>query len=340
MRNDRRPTRLPVTILKPKDLYYLGVMTLVVAARAAPRAWSERLVGWMGRLAHGFSRRKRASIDASVACAFGDTLSQDARRSIGAEVFRECWRELLLAGVPPGGGDAVRPGFEGAEYLRQALAQGRGVIVWESRGFGHRLLAKHLLAAHGFPVHQIHGPNNMGGLLTDDASASWVRRAVLRPFFDAIERPSVASIYNLAADGTLTSARHLLGLLRDNAILCITGDGQAGQALRPVRFLDSLEPASTGMVTLAEMTGAPILPVFCARVGHRIGLVVERPIDINAALDRESRLRDAVQQFMDRLEAWVRRYPGQFRNWHLIGPRPVDAMSRQAAGDLSPADSG
>jgi lauroyl/myristoyl acyltransferase len=73
------------------------------------------------------------------------------------------------------------------------------------------------------------------------------------------------------------------------------------------------------MVTLAELTGATILPMFSVRSDNRTIVVIEPPIRLDPALDREARLRAAIQQFMRRLETWVRRYPGQFRNWHLVG---------------------
>jgi KDO2-lipid IV(A) lauroyltransferase len=324
-----------VKLAAPADAYYASVIALTAAARVCPsRRARARFARLLGGAAYRFSRSKRRTIEAHVDHVLGG-LDASRRDAIVREVFRTCWQEMLECSAP-----RLRPAelaetrFAGREHLDEALARGRGVILWESRGFGARLAAKNLLAVHGYRVHQVHGPNNLGGLLTSDASATWVRRALVRRYFDSLERRVTAEVLNLPADGTLAFTRRLAALLEQNAIVCITGDGQSGQRLQTVEFLGEEEPISTGMATLAELTGATLLPMFCSDEGTGPELVIEAPIEPDRALPREARVRATMQQFMRRLESWVRERPGQFRNWHLLRlpapPRPASARNLTA----------
>jgi lauroyl/myristoyl acyltransferase len=330
-------------IIRLADLYYLAVMGLVVLTRACPGPRARvALAAAVGRLAFHLSRAKRRAIEAALENTLASSLAPAELGRTVRSVFRECWLELLHWHPSPAELRAFRnTAIGGGQHLARARAAGRGVILWESRGFGGRLAAKQILKAHGIVVHQVHGPHSLGGLATRNASATWFRRAVVRPFFDRLERRFVASVVNLPGDGSLAFARHLYGLLGRNGVLCITGDGQAGLRLREIDFLGGREPVSTGMVTLAELTGATILPMFCVREDGRARLIIEPPVRVDRTLGREGGITGGVQQYMSRLEHWIRRYPGQFRNWHLVGARagrPVPAARGAVA--LGPTGAG
>lgn len=300
-------------LAEAKDLYYLSVVALVaVAGRLPPRARSG-LAGALGRLAYHTSRTKRRLIESNVAKAFGPGAG---RTDIVRAAFREFWREMLwwAEPLPPGGVPIV-----GLEHLRRALDSGRGAILWESTGFGRRLLAKQALHAAGVAVHQIHGPNNLGGLLADLRFGTRVRDAVKR-FFDRRERRFVAAIIDLPASDSLAFTRDLLGRLARNAVLCISGDGRVGQRLVRLRFLGRTTLFAPGMVSLARLTGAPLLPLFCLPGSDgRPRVVIEPPIRIERRAEREQELRCALEQYATLLEAYVRRHPELYRNWHLLG---------------------
>jgi hypothetical protein len=44
------------------------------------------------------------------------------------------------------------------------------IILWESNGFGSRVVAKQVLHARGYFLYQVHGENNLGGFLVNDSS--------------------------------------------------------------------------------------------------------------------------------------------------------------------------
>jgi len=218
----------------------------------------------------------------------------------------------------------------GLEHLRGALDAGRGAILWESAGFGRRLQCKRALNAAGIAVHQIHGPNHLGGLLDEDRFRTRTR-ALVRRFFDGRERRFVADIVDLPASDSLAFTRDLLARLARNAVLCSTGDGRVGQRLVPLPFLGRTTLFASGMVNLAKLAGAPLLPVFCVFGNDgRLRVVVEAPLRIDRGPDREQELRSVLQQYASLLEAYIRRWPELYRNWHLLGEFLDDREERAA----------
>jgi len=113
--------------------------------------------------------------------------------------------------------------------------------------------------------------------------------------------------------------------LRQNAIICITGDGKIGQKLIPLKFLGQTEFFSTGMISLSKISGAPILPMFCTvEKNDKTDLVIEHPIKVEENGDREHGVEISVAKYAALLEAYIRQYPEQYRNWHIVGELPKD----------------
>ena len=71
------------------------------------------------------------------------------------------------------------------------------------------------------------------------------------------------------------------------------------------------------MVSLAKRSGATLLPMICI-TGENGGprLVIERPIDIRG--DREQGFENSVLQYVRLLESYIRRYPENYKKWHLL----------------------
>jgi lauroyl/myristoyl acyltransferase len=284
------------------DLYYLLVIALILLLRLAPyRRQREAFIDGATGAAYLFSRAKRRRIERNLRAALGD-LDDERRRQIVRGSLRGLWEDLFSA-------PERRAEILGLDRLEVALARGKGVILWESNGLGRRAASKQILQSRGLLVHQVHGANNFGGFLETHYAATWLRRAILKPFFDSCERPFVAEIIDLPGSNSLAFTRRLRALLQENAILCISGDGRSGQKLISLPFLGGAEYFSPGMVSLAKMSGATILPMFCLRQPDgRTTLVFEEPIRVDAG----------VAQYAGILEIYIRRYPDQYRNWHLL----------------------
>jgi lauroyl/myristoyl acyltransferase len=305
-----------------KDLYYLAVIALVkITSWSSSHRQRERVVRGIAWSAYRLSRTKRQLVEWNLSEAFDEALSEDQKRKIVKATFYAFWADMF-SWLPSGAERAKlkRAEVHGIERLHEALRNERGVILWESNGFAGRHVAKQILHEHGCSIQQVHGATDVGGFLTDDSSATWVRRSLVKRFFQNCERRFVSDIIYLPSSSSLAFTRALLTRLKQNAIVCSSGDGKVGQKLIPIRFLGRTEFFTTGMVSLAKLSGASILPMFCIQENdEQTTLIIERPIHIDTSVERERGLQDCVAQYANLLESYIRRYPGHYRNWHALG---------------------
>ena len=130
--------------------------------------------------------------------------------------------------------------------------------------------------------------------------------------------------------GTARFGRTLASLLRQNQVVCVAADGKEGRHRLPLTFLRHQVSFSTGMCTLARVSGAPLMPLIAVRdplQGPRV--VIGPPLASLPTLDRDRANRACLEQFALLLESYVRRYPDQYRNWHLLEAAPAPASSEE-----------
>ena len=299
------------------DFYVLTVMTLMTAvARIGSPVVRDLVVAAVSGVAYRLSRDKRRGTEAMLTRVFGARLTPRRRRTIVRRVFREYWTDVFglmpLRGVP-----ADTTGIVGEDHLRQALASGRGVILWISNHWAGMSTLKRALHDRGLPVHKVHAEQHLGGFSGE--GDTWVEQRIITPFFDRHESAIVAGIVTIKR-GSLSVGRHLAALLHANAIVCVSADGHNGRRFVPYRFLGIDEAFPTGAVTLARTSGAPLLPAFCLPgPGRRMRLVIEPAIAVPAVSERDEIVRSAIARYLARLERHARRHPSLYVNWHLIG---------------------
>jgi lauroyl/myristoyl acyltransferase len=306
--------------IQVKDLYLLAVIALLkaVAWVAAPQL-KNFVVHSIASAAYRLSRNKRRWGEENLGETFGKTLGKQERRRIVKRAFQGFWEDVFSFSLSPREKVALQ-GVElsGVEHLQNALRGGKGAILWESGSLGKRNLAKHILHENGFSLCQVHAERHMGGF-TNRNSVTWVRRYLVQPFFERCEQQFVTEILYLPHSDSLAFTRRLLDRLRQNAIICITGDVGLGQKLIPQPFLGHTKLFATGMVSLAKISGASILPMFCLQ--ERDGqtrLIIERPIHVETGVGRERGLEKSVAEYVGLLESLIRRYPEQYRSWHYV----------------------
>ena len=244
-------------------------------------------------------------------------LNEDQRRKLVKGGFFEFWQDTFSL-LPTESERAAlkRVDLHGLEHLHRAWKEGRGTILWESSYFGRRTLTNQILRMNGFSIHQIHAENHVGGFLYERSSPTWVGDHVIKPFFEKCEKNFVKEIIYLSRSDSLAFTRILLSRLKQNGILCVSGEGKFGRKQIPLNFLGRTRLFPTGMVSLAKISGASILPVFCIQEKNSTTrLIIESPIDIKTNLDRESGLENSVRQYVNLLESYIRKYPEQYRNW-------------------------
>lgn len=102
-------------------------------------------------------------------------------------------------------------------------------------------------------------------------------------------------------------------MLQSNELIYLSGEGQIGHKHITRNFLGRTRRFATGAVHLSKLTGAPILPLFCWRdETDQLQLVIEPPLEFpNDARAAEI----GMTNFAMMLEAYIRQYPDQYRNW-------------------------
>jgi len=305
-------------LLSLSDTYLLAVLALVslVGWSGSPQLREAAALGAAGA-AFRLSRGKRRRGEANVARAFSAELSAAKRRAILRDSFIAFWRETFAWGFA-GPAGLERAESNGLDRVEAAQHRGKGVILVESSFFGYRTIAKQILRRHGIAAHQVHVERHLGGFQGGPDTLA-VRR-VIRPYFERRERPFLAGIIRLPASASLAYTRQLFHLLRLNEVVCISGDGQTGQQHVLLPFLGRTRRFTTGVISLARLSGAPLLPMFCVRNGDgEACLTIEPALHLMKGLSRERGLAEGMAQYARLLEQYIRRYPGQYRAWHAPG---------------------
>jgi lauroyl/myristoyl acyltransferase len=302
-------------LLTPGDLYLLAVLALVKLALHLPFINAGEMLGRASAFtAFHLSRRKRHLAERSLSQVLG--LS-------GAEMHRvlrgsfNCFWQDVFSPLPARAGRATRINaeFRGRRYLEEALARGKGVILWESSSLGRRFLAKSILCENGFPVCQVHDDSHMGEFHNPK---SRMTAQLVKPLFDSHERRSLKDVLTLSRDDSLRFSRELLERLRRNEIICISADGRIGSKFVPITFLGRKDAFPTGIASLARTSGATILPLFCVEERPNLpSLSIESPIPMDQPGDREASVERAILQYISVAESYIRRYPEQYRAWNF-----------------------
>jgi KDO2-lipid IV(A) lauroyltransferase len=188
----------------------------------------------------------------------------------------------------------------GRERIDQALAAGRGAIVWVAPFAFAPLASKIALADQGYDVVHLsrttHGP----------AKSLWGARHVNR-WFVAAEARFVRERALIGPDGSSTKAlmrltRHLGG----GGLVSIMAGGVADRPLT-VPFLGARMLVAPGPPALAQRTGAALLPVFT--IVQPDGAAV---VHVDEPMTGLSNVDAAARAFAARLEPHVLANPGQF----------------------------
>jgi hypothetical protein len=213
-----------------------------------------------------------------------------------------------------------RAELKGVEHLQNALERKNGVILWESICFGRRFTAKQILHKQGFAVCQVHNEDHMEAMLGGIRPPTWVSQSVIKRFVEDCEQKYLRGIIYLPSSDSLVFTRDLLKRLKKNAIVCIAGDGKRGQKLVPVTFAGRKDCFASGMVSLARISGAPILPMFCiySDSDEKAQVIIEAPLSIESGFDRNRILQDSINRYIKLLESYMVLYPHHYRNWHVV----------------------
>lgn len=180
---------------------------------------------------------------------------------------------------------------------------------------------EHLEAILGGPfvIGTIHsgGWDVLGGLLTGelalDVMIVMAREpdARAREIHDAVRERSGVRVAHVGGD--VLDALPLLRQLRSGGVVAMQLDrAPEGMRALPVRMFDEPAKIPEGPLHLARLTGAPVIPIFCARLGFRRYLVRMHPPVRVARNAGPEEMAKAAQVLADHVTAFVREHPSQW----------------------------
>ncbi len=290
---------------------FLKVVLPVI--RTLPLPVASRLVSGFGRMEYRLSQRLRQSFHEAVAhgrsvlgCQWD--IPTVSRELAGNHIL---WRtrDLLLDGATD---ESARDMFTvtGREHVDAAFGLGRGCIVLASH-FGAHLLPAHWLFREKFPVRfYMERPRHISRFLSrhfdTDGPLGQDRLFISR---QGVPADSASSI--------LRAAR----AIKAGMLLYLAGDVRwTGKLTESAYFLGRNLRFSTTWVTLAAMTGAPVVMVFCRMEPDGRYHIEFRPaFHVPKDAPETGKTPDWVRHFIEILEEQVRRYPSNSNDyffWH------------------------
>jgi phosphatidylinositol dimannoside acyltransferase len=201
-------------------------------------------------------------------------------------------------GLTNGSKNAAIPdvAVNGRPNMEAAIAEGKGVIVVTAHTAGWENAGAVLRFHKGLDV-----------VMVMEAERDGAARAL----HDDVRRSSGLSVAHVGRDPF--SSLPLLHRLRDGACIALQIDRMpAGMRGVPVRIFDEPGEIPEGPLRLSQVSGAPIVPTFSARLGYRRYFTKMYPAVHIARRPTDDELRAAAQMLADAMQQFVREHPTQW----------------------------
>lgn len=304
-------------------LYYLIIMPLVAFL---PARLSYELACLRSDLLYRLDVPKRKRVMRSLEAVLGDQLSREELVRVARDHFRvrSCEVVDVMRLIGKGHRLARLVEIRGLEHIEAALNAGKGAILCSAH-FGSYDSCFSLLGIHGLPITAIgRWPSKLDG----DRSA--IERFVFqltyqKPVARHRHRPNIEP-----RTGQIGMAVQAAAILRQNELIGILLDPPVLPADRTravqVDFLNGQALLLPGAVTLAQLTGAPVLMVFMRRSKdwqHQI-LEISPPVTIDG--DKIT----AFERCLASVEDAIRQNPAHWRYWNTAPLTQLGLMSEEA----------
>lgn len=275
-----------------------------------------------GRLTYAVARRQRSIVRRNLADALAGASSEGELELLTRRFFEYKRIRGMMQAVAPRLTSAEMARLfpvEGLEHLDRALEQGRGAVLLGSHLNSVCMFnAIPMLRQQGYPI----------GVALPEERDPWapslLRKALMRLTGTKPLRELIGGFY--AQFNIRPIVRHLAA----NGIVAQTGDGLHSARFVEVDFLGRRIPFPTGMAGVAQLTGAPIVPVF--QVGappETLRVVIEEPWTVERGDDPETSLTEAVAAFARRLEHHLLDNLACWEHWSIEDTLSTMALWRE-----------
>jgi KDO2-lipid IV(A) lauroyltransferase len=242
---------------------------------------------------------------------FGNELSPDAVQDVTREWFRLASCEAVDVKRLRHTGRPLRRLVEirGREHLEAALAEGKGAILCSAH-FGSFDSAFSMLSASGFRVTTIGRWQHKYTAGMSPAERRFWALVYARPLQRLRYRPNIEPW-----PGRFDIATRAAAALRGNEVVTVSIDAppldsDKARAIE-VPFLGHRARLLPGIVTLARLTGAPVLMGFL----HRSADYCHQVLEISAPLPAGGETAAAFGRYAAEVSAAITRSPAHWRYW-------------------------
>jgi lauroyl/myristoyl acyltransferase len=211
------------------------------------------------------------------------------------------WFDFLhFATQPPAESSRLIESVEGFSRIVEGRARGNGVL----------LLTAHL------------GNWEVGGLMLAEVKQP-IHVVLVPDIFPGVERArrrlhSRAGVTEIPIDNSPVPTLAVMRALEKNAIVAMQGDRDFNNTGLPVSFFGKDAFFPRGPFRVAMATGATVLPAFILGTPDgRYRAIIEEPLEIATAGDRDAALRTNMQRYVAILERYVGTHPEQ---WYCFYP--------------------
>jgi KDO2-lipid IV(A) lauroyltransferase len=297
----------PLQKLKNHLIYYSARVLMAILVWL-PYSWVSPLGRLFGSLVFTLAGGERRKTLESLHTAYPDMgetetaeLARAAWKNLGRNLFEVVhwmgWSREKIA--------AQTARVEGWENVERALARGKGAFLVTGHLGNWELL---------------------GGFMCSRHKSSGIAQNLYDPRFDAIiNKFRMEKLGGAAMIKRGVALRGILEALKDNQLIMSLCDQDTGQDGVFVPFFGKPAWTQSGVARIAQKTGAALVPAFLVRgTDGRFEVHAEKEIQVRSGGDKEKNVVEAVRQFTEVIEKYVRAYPDQWvwmhRRWKTRPP--------------------
>lgn len=290
------------------DLLALSVLAATPVASMLPaRRLRSAAVRMAGLLPAGF--RQEAALETFVALG---GLSRDQADALRRRQLAQKLTSLAFFIKQLGGNPVYEIAVEGREHVTEALAGGRGAVIWIADFVFASEVARQAFHALGHPLTHVLRPEH-------GFSSTRFGVGCLNPVHMKVGRRHVREFVVFDRDRPDDTRRRLERRLGENGLISLLACAYEGRTLVRAPFLSGGLHLAVGAPALAFKMDCPILPVFIrpSPVAPHFTASIGRPLMMSGT-DRHSAILQATEDFVSRLAPRVEAHPELWRGWSSL----------------------
>ena len=214
--------------------------------------------------------------------------------------------------------------IEGEEHLDAAIKRGKGAI----------LLGSHLNSIIMFAAMTLWRKRGYDMSVAFPSENDAWGRTKLRKLLEKIGKPRDTLSEAVGGFYCQFNIRPIVKRLKENQIVGQTGDGWHSANFVEAEFLGRKLPFTTASWSIAQVSGAAILPLFITGdPSGNMRIIIEAPVTFDDSVDKKADMEKMVRHYAGRLEHHMLQAPQAWQHW--LKPDTLDALVEWTQRDIA-----